>query len=300
VHVLTKIFIVLVTALALAIVPLVAVNATNEGRFKQRWMDEQGKYAAAAADLASLQSQKTALQAELEKQIAELNTTIASLRRDNDLKASDVRKLQSDLASAKAMQASINSNLEIMAQSGKQAVTTNETLVKEVRDLRERVIARERESVELEEVVSTLQSQLEVADAARKALQEELQKVNEEKGVAMAQVAKFIASYGELPTASAGELRGDAAGRVPADRDLSATILDVKRINDQSLVELNVGSRDGVKEGWTLIVGDGGNFIANVRIIKVDVNRSTGVVELENSARGGVARGQKAIARRGE
>ncbi len=297
-HVLTKIFIVLVTALTLAIVPLVAVYATNEGKFKQRWMDEQGKAASASADLSSALAQKTALQSELDMRIAQLDAQILSLKKDNDLKSADARRLQSDLASAKSMQASINSNLEIMAQSGKQSVLTNETLVKEVRDLRERVVSSEKTVVELDETVSTLQSQLEVADAARKALQEELQKLGEEKTVAMSQVAKFVAYYGELPTANAGELRD--AGRVPADRDLSSTVLDVKKVNDQTLVELNVGSRDGVREGWTLIVGDGGKFIANVRIMKVDVNRSTGVVELENAGRGGVQKGQKAIARRGE
>ena len=294
-HVLTKIFIVLVTALALAIVPLVAVHATNEGKFKQRWMDEQNKYAASSADLATALAQKNALQAELGTQIQELNTTIATLRKENDLKGADVRKLQSDLAASKSMQASINSNIEILAQSGKQSVTTNEALVNEVRGLRDVVVATSKEQVELEETVSTLQSQLEVADAARKALQEEVQKLNEEKAVAMSHVAKFVAYYGELPTASIGELRG-----VPADRDLSATVLDVQKLNDQTLVELNVGSRDGVKEGWMLTVGDGGNFIANVRIIKVDVNRATAVVVLEQSSRGGVAKGQKAVARRGE
>jgi len=295
VHVLTKIFIVLVTALALAIVPLVAVHATNEGKFKQRWMDEQNKYAASSADLATALAQKNSLQTELGAQIQELNTTIATLRKESDLKAADVRKLQSDLASSKSMQASINSNIEILAQSGKQSVTTNEALVNEVRGLRDIVVATSKEQVELEETLSTVQSQLEVADAARKALQEELQKLNEEKTMAMSHVARFIAAFGELPSASIGDLGG-----VPADRDLSATVLDVQKVNDQTLVELNVGSRDGVKEGWTLLVSDGGSFVANVRIIKVDVNRCTAVVVLEQSSGGGVAKGHKAVARRGE
>jgi len=39
VHVLTKIFIVLVALLTVAIVPLVAVNVTNEGKFQAKYKD---------------------------------------------------------------------------------------------------------------------------------------------------------------------------------------------------------------------------------------------------------------------
>ena len=42
-------------------------------------------------------------------------------------------------------------------------------MVKEVRELHEKVLASEKSVIELDEAVSTLQSQLEVVDASRKA-----------------------------------------------------------------------------------------------------------------------------------
>ncbi|MCP4496650.1 MAG: hypothetical protein GY825_07710, partial [Phycisphaeraceae bacterium] len=46
-HLLTKLFIVLVSLLAVMITPLVAVNAVNEASFKSKWMaSNQGKNAA--------------------------------------------------------------------------------------------------------------------------------------------------------------------------------------------------------------------------------------------------------------
>ncbi len=102
------------------------------------------------------------------------------------------------------------------------------------------------------------------------------------------------------PSTSAGAT-ADASLPVPADRSLSATVIDVMREPDSTLAEINAGSRDGVKEGWVMTLADGSNFVGNLRIIKVDVNRSVGVVELEDIAtRGKVMSGQRAIARKGE
>ncbi|MFM8784940.1 MAG: hypothetical protein ACKOFI_07280, partial [Phycisphaerales bacterium] len=85
-----------------------------------------------------------------------------------------------------------------------------------------------------------------------------------------------------------------------AGLDLAAGI-DVKREPDAILAEINAGSRDGVKEGWVMTIADGSNFVGNLRIVQVDVNRAVGVVELEDvDARGEVKSGHRAIARKGE
>jgi len=109
-----------------------------------------------------------------------------------------------------------------------------------------------------------------------------------------------MAFAGELPTARAGVTGGSESLRVPADRDLACTILGVTTSGDAKLAEINAGSRDGVREGWVLTIADNGRFLANLRITTVDVNRATGVVELEDAGRGTVSTGQKAIARKGE
>ena len=61
---------------------------------------------------------------------------------------------------------------------------------------------------------------------------------------------------------------------------------------------LEVGERDGVKVGWVMSIGGGGKFIARLRIISVDIDRSTGIVELEDpNKRGSVQEGQQVLAR---
>jgi cell shape-determining protein MreC len=115
----------------------------------------------------------------------------------------------------------------------------------------------------------------------------------------MADVQRYAALHGSAaPRAGA---TSDASLPVVADRSLSATVIDVKREPDATLAEINVGSRDGVKEGWVMTIADGSNFVGNLRIVQVDVNRAVGVVELEDSeSRGEVKSGQRAIARKGQ
>jgi hypothetical protein len=303
VHVLTKIFIVLVALLAVAIVPLVAVHATNEGTYKAKWAAEQGAAAAAANAYNLAKNEWTATQQSLEAKIAALEAELATARADGTRRAADIRRAETELAAAKAMQSQINSNLEIMTRTGQANQTMVASLVTEIKELRGEIVRVQADNVELDRVLAEVQNQLDVADAARKALQEEIQRITEEK-LAMSNVVDvYRNTYGAIAGVGTGKPMAGATSdiaRVPADRDLTATIVAVDRTGDTALAEIDAGSRDGVKPGWTLMIGKDNQFVANLRIIKVDVNRATGVIELESATRGDVAVGQRARASRGE
>lgn len=298
-HVLTKIFVVLVALLTVAIVPLVAVNATNESSFQKKFKDAETAARAAESRLSAYQQSAQAEQLKLEGAMKELESRVADMQKQVDSKSAAVRKAEQELAGAKEAQASFAASLEVLAQSGKASTELNDSLVAELRSLRTRAMEAETRLVQLQDAFDASQSSLEVADAARRALQEEVRRLAEEKDRAIATVAEYTAAVGELPKAKAGAV-GDS-GRVVADRDLSATVINVRRGGEAALAEINAGSRDGIKAGWVLTIGDGSTFVGNLRITEVDVNRSVGVIELEDAAtRGEVKAGQRAIARAGE
>ncbi|MAB72892.1 MAG: hypothetical protein CMJ54_10350 [Planctomycetaceae bacterium] len=296
-HLLTKLFIVLVSLLAVMITPLVAVNAVNEASFKSKWMaSNQGKNAA-LENLDAEQKVRMAEAAAASVQVKELELRIAELQRNSDGKNAEVSRLQGELTIARSGQEEINARIGMMAETQQAQQKLGETLVVELRSLRTRAVDAERQSVDLEEELGIIKSQLEVAEAARRALQEEVQQLNDERDQAVDKIARYVAYIGELPSARAGA----AAGTLPADRNLSSTVISVRRSEGSTLAEINAGSRDGVQEGWVLTVADGSKFIGNLRIIEVDVNRSTGVIELEDANnRGSVRSGQRAIARKGQ
>lgn len=299
-HVLTKIFIVLVSLLAVALVPLVAVNARNEASFKGQLEDARTKAAAAQAALASSESARQAAEANWNAQTQALEAKVTAMSKEVATRTAEVTRLQGEISAAKALQASINSNLEMLSQTGKANSEMTSKLIGELADLRSRVVAAEKQRAELEEALATSESQREVADAARRALQEEVQRLSEANQQATETVQRYVATAGALPSARAGATSGDDSVRVPADRDLACSIVGVSNASGTRLAEINAGSRDGIREGWLLTIADNGRFIANLRVTTVDVNRATGIIELEDAGRGSVEVGQKAIARKGE
>jgi cell shape-determining protein MreC len=156
------------------------------------------------------------------------------------------------------------------------------------------------ENNNLDREKAVLQNANEVLTASNRRLKEDLDKASKEKADAQSKVSQFVAQVGDLPGARPGAIR-DVTAKVPADRALSATILGVRRGASGTLAEINAGSRDGVQPGWTLTIADGGKFVGNLRITTVDVNRSVGVVELEDAAnRGEVKAGLRVMSRKGE
>jgi hypothetical protein len=299
VNVVTKIFIVLVSLLAVLMIPLVAVNATGATTLKQRNVDIQSE----------LNDQKALYEAELvtrqngeaahSQRARELQQQVAESQQARTADQRMVAQLESGIAGKDELLASLQASLDVFAQTDRAKAKLTDALVGELSDVRVRAMAAERQSIELDEALSEVQTQREVADAARRKLQEEVVRLTDDKDQALGTVAKYVAFVGDLPEARAGATSGGS--RVPADRDLSSTVINVRRSADGTLAEINAGSRDGVKDGWVLTITDGSQFIGNLRIIETDVNRATGVVELEDAAaRGAVKQGMRAIARKGD
>jgi hypothetical protein len=294
VHVLTKIFVVLVSMLAVLLVPLVVVYAHNEDSFKAKFEAAEARAAAANSKLQNEQVAHAAQVSQLQLLLQEMTGSNEGLAKERDIASAEIRHLSSDLSRAENQQSKIRSDLSTIASAVAAGQDLTEDLLSEVRTMRSEALAAERRAVELDEALRDITGQLEVAVAARRAMQEELQQLREEHARALEQVSMYVARFGAIgePRASAG------LETVPVDRRLDATVLNVRREADQTLAEINAGSRDGVKEGWMMIIGRGGTFLGNLRIIAVDINRATGVVELEDpGGRGRVEAGDRVYAR---
>jgi len=274
VHVLTKIFIVLVSLLAVLLVPLVVVYAHNENSYQARFQEAEAGKAAADSDLAAAKAAFGAAQAQKERQINELSTANRNLRKQIVAGETDVRELEGRLIEAESGSAEINAKLATLVSAVDAGQRLTESLIDELRQLRKQALDSERRLVDIEQAYDDTQAQLEVAIEARRALQEELQRLKDEHGVALETIAGYVALYGTLDRAV------ETVG-VPPTKDLSATIINVRRSSDQILAEIDAGSRDGVEIGWLMTIGHGGEFVARLRVISVDINRATGIVELE-------------------
>jgi competence protein ComGC len=299
VHILTKILVVVVSLLVAALVPLAAVSSTNQSVFKKQAADAQAAMktrdaeSAVAKDaynasLAALQAKSASLEAQLRAATMERDKEV-QIRADKEREAERARLEVADLKG------------QLNAASANDTLQTKliDAMRQDIESARTQYLAAEKARMELQDSLARLQGDLDSESAARRQLQEQLQRVSDEKERALADVQRYAALHGSAsPRAGA---TSDAGLPIVADRSLSATVIDVKREPDAILAEINAGSRDGVKEGWVMTIADGSNFVGNLRIVQVDVNRAVGVVELEDvEARGEVKSGHRAIARKGE
>jgi hypothetical protein len=278
VHVLTKIFVVLVSLLAVLLVPLVVVYTHNEDNYKARFQQAEARAAAARVERDTETARFTADISRLDLEVEELTRGKASLERDRVEMEAETRQLESRVASEEAMKMEINAKLATLATALESGQRLTDGLVTEVRTLRSEVLSSERQKVELDEALRDVSGQLEVAVQARRALQEELQRLSDELSAATDKLGQAYAQ-GFL-----GDQRVAAGVRegIAPDVSLQATVINVTRSIDQVLAEIDAGSRDGVKVGWVMSVGRGGDFMGKLRIISVDINRATGVVSLES------------------
>lgn len=290
-HVLTKIFIVLVSLLAVLLVPLVVVYAHNEDSFRAKYEAAQALAAAANQNLESARIASAQHEAGLQLQIQELSAANQASSREREAASVDVRRLQNALGELNNQQVGITSNLATISSAIKTAQDLIDSLLTEVRTMRAEAADAERRVVQLDEALRDKTSQLDVAVAARRALQEEIQQLKDDHAHALEQVASYRSKYGEIDL--------NKAPAAVANVDLDAKVLNVRRSNEQTLAEINAGSRDGLRQGWVLMIGREGNYLGNLRIISVDVNRATGVVEKEDPSKGKVEPGDRVYARRG-
>lgn len=290
-HVLTKIFIVLVSLLSILLVPLVVVYAHNEDSFKSKYEAASAQAAAANQNFQNAQLSHAQRETDLDLQIRELMSENEQLARQRESAAADIRRLQIDLAESRSQQAGIRADINTISSAVATGQDLIDSLMTEVRTMRTDAASAERRAVELDEALRDMQGQLDSAVAARRAMQEELQQIKEEHAQALQTVAVYVEKFGRLDV--------EVAASTTPTVDLDATVVSVRRGSEQTYAEINAGSRDGVQEGWVMMIGRAGNFLGNLRIIAVDINHATGVVELEDAnGRGQVEAGDRVYARR--
>jgi hypothetical protein len=295
VHVLTKIFIVLVTLLAILMVPLVVVSAKNQEYWKVQALDFEQSHRLASNQLQDERQLHQGEQARLNQELQDYSQRLAQLQSS----VADCEKLRLDIKSqlltANLSLSEHGATSRTMLKSLQTNSDLNRVLVEDVQKLRSLAISCEREKVEVDEALRERTSERDVAMAAKRKLQEELKEMRDQQATAMHRISEYVARFGVLED---GGMSLDE-GLAP-DRNLQATILDISRADGRNLVEIDAGSRDGVKEGWILTIGEGGTFLGKLRIIDVDINRSTGILTLESKDRGLVQIGNRAYALMGQ
>jgi predicted nuclease with TOPRIM domain len=310
VHIITKIFVVLVSLLAVAIVPLAVVQSQNQAVLKQQVQDRDASLSGLRRDLDAERALRAKTENELQMQVRDLDGEKSRLVADVAQRDARVKGLEAEIAQMRIAQATIQQQVAVLAETDRTKTDLTKALNDELEKIRGRLADAEKIRIDLEQRVTKADADLEVAQSAVRDLKEQMAALEELKATADQRLTQYEGRYGRLADASAvgasgspasaGILPGSAAPATFVDKDLVARVVNVRRSPEAVYAEIDAGSRDGVREGWVMTISDGDRFIGRLRISTVDPNRAVGTVELEEpSERGPVKAGQRVVARKG-
>lgn len=292
-HILTKIFIVLVTLLAVAIVPLVATYTTNENSYRAMYNSADDQRRVSMTRATESEQALVAQRGQMQQEIDARESTISAQRTEQANVRANVESLNAQIGRLEARLAQSSANLQALSSASEVNSELKQRFVNENYDLRKEAIDSERMVMEMEDQLEQSRYQSEEADRAKRKAIEERHNMEKQLDVLQARLDAYITKFGELEAFTIVD-----AGVAP-DRTLSSVVLTVSRDFDDVLVEINVGSRDGVRRGWIMTVGSNGTFLGRLQIEQVDINRSVGRVTLEDASRGLVVPGSTVFAVKG-
>lgn len=297
-HILTKVFVVLVSLLAVALVPLAAVQSSNQAALKQQIKDKEVSVQAARTELDTERTLRAKSENDTALQIKDLDSEKLRLQSEIAQGASRLKTLEAESVQLKARLAGLEQTLSVMTETDRAKTDLTKTLSEELDGQRKLALDCEKTRIEIEQRLGKSDSDLRVAQEALGDLKEQVAALSADKTKSDQLVLQYSTQYGTVAGDSAG---GHAAAAAIPDRNVVAKIININRTSGGVYAEIDAGSRDGVKVGWLMTIGDGSRFIGKLRITSVDMNKSVGTVELEDAAtRGPVRVGQRVTVRQGQ
>ena len=135
-HVLTKVFIVLVSLLSVLLVPLVVVYSHNEDSFKAKFESAESQKLIAQNNLQSAENRHSSVVALLQSEILSLQGEKADLEQEKTNLLVELREHQSELIAAESLKADILGKLAMLASATEAGQQIVNSLLSETRDLR--------------------------------------------------------------------------------------------------------------------------------------------------------------------
>lgn len=266
-HILTKVLVISAAVLSVFLAALTIAYATNADRITSQFQAERNDKVAAMSALNATKSEAGEEQARLNAQIEQLSRDLAGRTADvNRLEAASTT-LQSEKAKALADYQSLQAKISELGETAKTQASLITSYRDEVTGLRKNELTYRQQALEMDDRLSDLESQREVLEQTVRALQEQLAEARTQQESLVAGATPGSSSSPTARTAEAFVSSGPlVSGRVEGVSKDAAT--------GAMLARINLGSNDLLRENQKLFVGRGGEFVANVVVIKTDLKSS--------------------------
>ncbi len=287
-HILTKIFVVLVALLAVATVPFVIVQGANEATFRTQSNENKDAAEAARTDLNAARTAAARVEADLQAQVAQAEANRANIEADLATTAMELSQAAQDAERLRAQIAQLEATGAVLAETERAQHAMIEALHGEIGSLRDRAVGAEQQLVEIQTALDVKSSDFEAAISAQMVLQEELerQRMESEKALASALAGAASASPEDEPVG------------VEPNKDVEARITQLFRTAaGKTIVQIDQGSRAGVAVGWVMGISEGNTYVGDLLIKSVNANDAVGEFVGQPTDGNSVEVGQRVISR---
>ncbi len=268
-HNVTKILVVFATIMSVFLSALVISYSVNADRIQA---DYTNALAAKASAEGSAATQAMALQAHIE----EVKTLKGQATKEDTDKANKIRALESQIAtmmgSLRALQDSSDKNSALAVQ----LASTNETqtslisgLRKDADDSRTSQVTTAKQNAELEKAIADLRRTYEAAENEKKLVREQLAE-------AKAQIDALRQNGGGVSTSAATEPFNYTGPTISGKVEEIST----EAGTGSMLAKISVGTNHNVRENMKMAIRRDNEFIANVVIVKTDLQWAIGRIDL--------------------
>lgn len=274
---LLKVLAVFVTIMSIVLVALVVPFVAKTQNYNDLLQEERTKSAAAQQKATSAESTIASVQRRSTEELSSMNSRINDLRGQvtrAEAARAEAEKQLSDLQSQiNKREGEIARLTAAVEQQSKLVATYSE----ELKNALTETVSLKTDNIELRDTNNSQNAQLQ-------ALNRQVQQFKESTFAIEAELEELKNLWAQVPQ----DVKRLLAGGAAEDAGVAAAIpgrgtgqvTRVESTPDTTLVQLNIGSRDGVVENMEYMVHRGSSWIANIVVSKVDVAASAGEVVL--------------------
>lgn len=280
--VLTKLFVVLVTILAVVLMAMVVSFSANSENYKKLYDDQKTLRELAEKKARNAQLEINLAQELADKKVADAARTIEDLQRQYDLTLSDLNTSQQVVVDLQGQVNNLAADGSRLQAAVKQLSDLLESHSKELAQRRERMAELQRENIELVDRNSELQSE-------RDTLGRLARRTSEELSVREEEILSFERIIATLPP---GVIPVDPTTVESAEDPIWGVVTGIEDFAGEKRVLLNIGSNDGVEERMIFLVARGESiYLGKVVVETVEIDAAVARVEYLNAEVGDITEG---------
>ncbi len=261
-HILTKILVVFAAGLSLALAALTSTYALNAKTITDSYVSKDNEAKQANANYELQSSQFADERADLLARIQSREADLADLDQQRLTLLSQLEELRIQAKQAEDARARVERQIGDLGKTADTQAALIESLTGEVRTLRDENLTAKEQQIDLLARLNDLENQNDVLTQTNRALQEVVVDLQNEAGD----------PSGSGDTALSGPLELDGPvvrGRVRA----------VRSSDGQQYAEIDLGTRDRVRENVKLFVTRDGRWVADLNIVRADIQTAVGRVD---------------------